>query len=138
MASLKGSTDIFIGGKNRQMKFDFNALIGLEEITGKPITDIFSEEELKLGTVRAAIFCGLRTFDKRLSIEQVGDWLFEEKEEFENYATLLVQALADSMQGMGPIKAEDEDPNAEAGAEATPATKVSTGRSSKKPRRKPV
>lgn len=136
MASLKGATDIFIGGKNRQMKFDFNALIELEEITGNPITDIFSEEKLKLGTVRAAIFCGLRTFDKRLNIEQVGDWLFEDKDQFENYAMLLVESLGASMKGMDSSEAGDEDPNAEAGAETTPATKASTGRSSKKQRRK--
>jgi hypothetical protein len=71
-----------IGGKERVVKFDLNAIIELEELTGVDITNKETHKDFtKVKTLRALAFVGLKWGAKSekqevdFTIEDVGGWL---------------------------------------------------------------
>ena len=117
----KGAVDIRIGGENRQMKFDMNALCNLEDVLKKPVSEIFDSGNLGLSAVRAGIYCGLLTYNKRVTLEQVGTWMSDDMDQFDTYVAALGEALTHAVGGISPPAGPEG--NAEAGAtiSATPA-----------------
>ena len=65
---------INLGGKERELIFDLNAMATYEEVTGKNILKL---DMNKLGArdIRALLFACLQSGDRNLTIEQVGAWI---------------------------------------------------------------
>ncbi len=61
--------------KARNIKFNYNALIKLEEDFGIDINKM--DKEMKLSDVRKLLYCGLLHEDESLTLEQVGDIIDE-------------------------------------------------------------
>ena len=76
MANKKrGEVAVEIGGESRILRLDFNALCLLEEISGKPATEVFSEKNVGLKTIRDALYVGFVSRDRKLTREAVGRWV---------------------------------------------------------------
>lgn|GEM_PF-1442663 len=72
--------ELEIGGKERLLRFDFNAVCDVEERTGKGIGAIFSESQVGFNTVRLLLWAGLKWKIPGLQPQQVGQWLQQEAE----------------------------------------------------------
>lgn len=60
--------------KERHMKFDLNALILAEKMTGKKMAEFGNEEGgIELDVIRALVYAGLKWEDKELTVETVGE-----------------------------------------------------------------
>ena len=66
------SYPIELGGKTRNIRYNFNALCDIEEATGKPITEISG-----LSSIRVLLWAGLRWEDRGLTAQRVGTWIEE-------------------------------------------------------------
>lgn len=65
---------IEFGGKLRTLKLGSNAIVILEEMFGKPFTQIM-QMDMGLRELRAILWAGLRHEDKELTPESVGDMM---------------------------------------------------------------
>lgn len=61
----------------REVRFDFNAIADIEEMAGKSIAVLLSEENLGFNTIRLLMWAGLKHDDEKLSKQQVGTMIFE-------------------------------------------------------------
>lgn len=73
----KQSIPIELGGKTRNLRYDFNALVALEDKLGVPISKI---GEVLTGSVsvknlRTLIWAGLIHEDRGLTQKKVGEWI---------------------------------------------------------------
>ena len=61
-------------GKDRELKYDINALADLEKALGYPITRI-SADPLLVGIVamRCIVWAGLKRGDRKMTVEKAGD-----------------------------------------------------------------
>lgn len=70
MADIKnGAVKIELGGKERCIKFTLYSLSMLEEV-GVKLTDL--GKEMSMGQVMKVLWAGLVTYDKTLTVEEVG------------------------------------------------------------------
>lgn len=76
----KRYVSVELGGVERKLRYDFNAIVELEEYFGKGIGAILNEEQVGFRVMRAMYWAGLKTYNRKLTIEQVGKWLQEEVE----------------------------------------------------------
>lgn len=62
-----------IEGTDHVLKFDFNALVAVEEVTGKPLPQVLASmgDNVSFLIVRALVWAGLRR--EGISLEQAGD-----------------------------------------------------------------
>lgn len=83
--------------RERHLKYGTNALIELEKITNKPITEIGAE--VSMADLRAMFYVGLKWEDKNLTLEETGDLLdiALEHDSFEGLAEKLSQALTGAL-----------------------------------------
>lgn len=106
---IKGSVDVRLGGANRILKFDFNAICELEAHFDKPAERIFDQERgVGLKEIRDTIYIGLLRFQPQVTPEMVGDWLETSAEagEFQHVSEKLGEALNNALGGM---RAEETD-----------------------------
>ena len=125
MANKKrGEVAVEIGGESRILKLDFNALCLLEEISGKPATEVFAEKNVGLKTIRDALFVGLVHRERRLTRETVGRWVQEaidsDPAALERLGTAIAEAVTAAL-GVEPAKGDATGP-----FEATPPASTST------------
>lgn len=59
----------------REVKYDFNAIADIEEVSGKGIGFLLREENMGINTIRLLIWAGLKHEDKKLTRSEVGDLL---------------------------------------------------------------
>lgn len=73
----KQSIPIELGGVTKHLRYDFNALVAMEEELGIPISDIgnMMAGSVKLKDLRSFIWAGLIHEDKSLVPSDVGEWL---------------------------------------------------------------
>jgi len=73
----KQSIPVELGGTTKHLRYDFNALVALEDQLGIPISDIgnMMAGSVKLGDLRSLIWAGLIHEDKSLTPADVGEWL---------------------------------------------------------------
>lgn len=71
----KRYVNVEIGGKGRQLRFDFNAVSDLEDYFGKGIGAILSEEQVGFKVLRGMYWAGLKWNNRGLTLPKVGDWL---------------------------------------------------------------
>lgn len=62
--------------KTRNLRYDVNSLVKIEELTGKPITTI-TTEDIGIKDIRSIIYAGLRWESKSLTLDKVGDLMSE-------------------------------------------------------------
>lgn len=75
---MKRYVEVELGGSTRRMRFDFNSIIDLEEYFGKGISAIMTDEQIGFRVMRAMYWAGLKSYHRRLNIEQVGKWIQSE------------------------------------------------------------
>ena len=81
--------------KVRHLKFNLNALITAESITGKKLSELSSEGgSFDLSFLRALLYAGLKWEDKELTLEDVGDLIDMDNLEF------VTEKLGEAMQGL--------------------------------------
>lgn len=68
---MANNTTLVEMDKARNLKYDFNTLIDLEDDFNKPIAEITGE--MKMKDVRKMLFHGLKWEDKKLTEEQTGN-----------------------------------------------------------------
>lgn len=114
--ATKRFVNVEIGGENRQLKFDFNAVADLEDFFGKGIGSIMSEEQVGFRTIRAMYWAGLKWRNRKLTVNQVGHWLQDEIENGTDFEELF-QPVIEAMQAAGLLGTDDEsdDANSEEG-----------------------
>lgn len=105
---IRGCVPIEIGGEDRTLKFDFNALAMLEERLNMPISKIFSEEYMGIRAIREALYVGLVHADRRLTPQRVGNMM--EPDKFDYYAEKIVEALTGAL---GVDEEGEEEPKEE-------------------------
>lgn len=92
-------------GKERHLRYDFNALIAIEETLGIPIDSlesVLTGPMRKLSMIRGILWAGLVHEDKALTQEDVGALL--DLSNMEKMATAIVAAVGDSLSGDGEPK----------------------------------
>lgn len=81
MSNLVTYERIELGGKEFLLKFDYNAACDLEDIFGKGIAGILTEEQVGFKLVRAFYWAGLKWKEKGLTLDRVGYMLGKEIQE---------------------------------------------------------
>ena len=66
------SYPVELGGKTRNIRYDFNALCDLEEVTGKSVSELTG-----LSSIRALLWAGLKWETKGITTQVVGMWIEE-------------------------------------------------------------
>lgn len=92
----KRYVNVELGGRSRQLRFDFNAVADLEDHFGKGIRAILSEEQVGFKVLRGMYWAGLKWNNRGLTLPRVGDWLQEKLEagtELEELFQPVVKAL---------------------------------------------
>lgn len=78
--------------KERTLKYNLNALICAEEITGKKLASLGEDANgFDLSFLRGMLFAGLKHEDKELTLEQVGDMI--DMENMEDVTNKLGEAM---------------------------------------------
>ncbi len=112
MNPRRGEIEINIGGEDRVLRLDFNAICSIETALGKPIGQIFNETGgVSMTALRQALFEALRSSDRRLNVESVGRWIDESPERLSEWAGALANALAAALNvRLDPKEKRNPDP----------------------------
>ena len=129
---MKGIVEIFLGDKNRMVKFDYNAICELENFFKKPAQEIF-DGQVGMGTIRGSLYIGLQKYHKGVTVEQVGDWLQEVMDEgrYTEVATSVGEAFALAL--TGPEFQQDDPKNPEPSIPGAKKGKKARKRSTSRP-----
>lgn len=113
-----GTETVVLGGKEKRLRYDFNAISDIEVHFGKGISAIFNEEQIGFNTIRVFYWGGLKWKDPGLTIERTGNLLFEkfqeydgEEEAFEALMKPIFKALNKSGLMKGLPEMEDDEKN---------------------------
>jgi len=90
---------INFAGKEREIKFDFNAICAMEEIAGKPLQEIMSKGNTGFNTIRMMLWAGLRHENKMMTMDRVGEMiqgLLESGKKLEDVMIKVMEALEKS------------------------------------------
>lgn len=101
---------IELGGKERQLKYDFNALADFEDLMGMGVSAAFQGGQAGFRSIRALFWAGLRHKEKGLTLERVGTMLSKELEKgttMEDLMGYIEKAMEAS--GMNPKPEDDEE-----------------------------
>jgi len=99
-----------LDGKERVLRFDFNAMSDFEDLMGMGVGTAFSNGQVGFRTIRALYWAGLRSKDKGLTLERTGQMLQREMEagtEFEALMDSIQEAIEAS--GLMPKSKEEND-----------------------------
>ena len=109
--SSRGETTVTIGGRERVVRFRTNQIAQLEDLAGKGIMKLMSEDSIGIKLLRDALFVGLLHEEKKLTPNKVGNWLDEYDGDLSDLLGSVFEALAASMPGASLliIDAEDEE-----------------------------
>lgn len=97
------SYPVELGGKTRNIRYNFNALCDVEEATGKSISEISG-----LSSIRVLLWAGLRWEDKGLTAQRVGVWIEEHLNDGGDMQDL-VDAAMKALNSTGIMKKAKED-----------------------------
>ena len=112
-------TTIELGGQTRQLRFDLNALVELEERLKINIGEIQSVAA-SARTIRAMIWTGLLHADATLTEQQVGAWITGE-----NFVLVTQRAMEALAQAFGSVNGGP--PKARRRKDAMPSMETFTG-----------
>jgi hypothetical protein len=108
----RGYVDIQLD-KARRLCFDFNAICELEDVMGKPVTQL-QENNVGFKEIRALLWAGLLHEDRDLTIEEAGA-LIDEAESVQYVTEKVVEAFT---LGLG-LREGDEKGKTRKGARAS-------------------
>lgn len=102
-----------LDGKERTLKYDFNAMSDFEELMGMGVGAAFQGGQVGFRTIRALYWAGLRHKEKGLTLERTGKMLSNEVSNGRNLEELMEYVeKAIEASGLMPKGAEeDEDSN---------------------------
>ena len=86
-----------LNGKEYMIRYTFNSMCKMEELTGKGIGEIFKTEASGLNTIRLLVWGGISKC--KMSINEVGEEIeagLEKGEKLEDYSTECSEKLASS------------------------------------------
>ena len=67
------TSEIELAGKNRRIKFDYNALADLEKEAGAGIAKLFTDEaNIGFNTIRLLVWSGLKHEERGLTLNRAG------------------------------------------------------------------
>ena len=96
-----------LGGKQRKLRYDFNAMSDFEQVTGQSLFNAM--QNMGIGTIRALYWAGLKHQDKGLTLDRTGKMIskamMEDGLSLENLMNPAVEALVQS--GILPKEALD-------------------------------
>jgi hypothetical protein len=107
----KAYVEVELGGENKLLKYDFNAVADIEEYFGKGIGAIMTEENLGFRAIRALYWAGLKWKDRGLTMERVGHLIGKELQEGRSFQELILP-IGKALQAsklIGKKQADDED-----------------------------
>ena len=64
---------INFAGKEKEIRFDFNAICAIEEISGKPLQEVMTRGNAGFNTIRMLLWAGLRHDNKLITMEKAGE-----------------------------------------------------------------
>ena len=73
MNSIKKGVEITIGDKTYLMRFNTNACVNFEEVSGKTLFQVMDGTMPGIKVIRALLWAGLNNGVQKYSLEQVGD-----------------------------------------------------------------
>lgn len=128
MNTERGEALIIINGKEKLLKFTFDAICVLLDMRDMSILDFNDPEKLtryvsKPGFVRDAIYCGLRWADPTMGSSQAANELTFD--EYPQYMKAVMIGISTAMQGMDALKKMEEM------EQAVKSPKSGTGENSK-------
>lgn len=83
--------------KKRNLRFSMNALCEIEDLIGKPMSQL--NDEMSIKDLRSFLWCGLKHEDKDLTMEEVGEMI--ELTDLGYVAGILRKALEKAMHKNG-------------------------------------
>lgn len=107
----KGEVEIQLGKRKVDLKFGFNAIAELEDLTGKSITELSDYTNIGFKFLRSAVYCGAKhNFKAQVTPEQIGEWLDESINDFKEMQELtqkVMQALQFALTGGEELDEDD-------------------------------
>jgi O-phosphoseryl-tRNA(Cys) synthetase len=103
------------GDKEKQLRFDFNAMADLEQHFGKGIAGIFNEEQIGFNTIRCFYWAGMKWKDRGLTVERTGKMLMKKVDEDGSDIEELMKPILEALQAsglMGDMNAEEDEEEA--------------------------
>lgn len=101
------SVIVHLGGKQRKLRYDFNAMSDFEQVTGQSLFNAM--QNMGIGTIRALYWAGLKHQDKGLTLDRTGKMISKAMTEdglgLEDLMNPAVEALVQS--GILPKEALD-------------------------------
>lgn len=107
--STRGETTVTIGGRERVVRFRTNQIAQLEDLTGKGIMKLMTEDSIGIRLLRDALFVGLLHDERKLTPTKVGNWLDDYDGDLAELITTVFEALASSMPGAASLTVDEED-----------------------------
>lgn len=87
-----------IQDKEYLLKYDVNALVKLEDLTGKTLEEILNES-IGFSILRQLLFVGLSKYHKEINLEESGDLIQEflnQGQEIQELSTVLMKSFEES------------------------------------------
>tara|TARA_R110000824_G_scaffold31342_5_gene102133 strand:- start:1384 stop:1743 length:360 start_codon:yes stop_codon:yes gene_type:complete len=107
--SSRGETTVTIGGRERVVRFRTNQIAQLEDLAGKGIMKLMSEDAIGIGLLRDALFVGLLHDERKLTPTKVGNWLDDFDGDLAELITSVFEALAGSMPGAANLLVDEDE-----------------------------
>ena len=108
-AKQDGTITMNLGGEDREFRMDLNAMATFEDLTGKSLLNANHSNDMTAKDIRAMLFCGLKSQNSKLTIEEVGSWLHIGN--MNEVADILIKAIGEaSPEASGESGGGDGDP----------------------------
>ena len=105
--------NVEIAGKQKQLRFDFNAMVAFEELMGYGLYMALQDGQIGFRTIRAFYWAGLRWKDKGLTPDRVGMMLSDEIADGKDLLELM-DPINEALEASGVLGNMDEDDEDEA------------------------
>lgn len=108
------SKEFEVNGKTKRLKYDFNAIADVEELSGVGMAKLFSDEMVGFNTIRLLIWAGLKHEERGITTQRAGmiiKDMMESGYELDTIMELIMEALTKS--GIFPkdtVEQSDENP----------------------------
>lgn len=93
------SKEFEVGGKTKRLKYDFNAIADVEELSGMGMSKLFSEDMVGFHTIRLLIWAGLKHEERGITTQRAGmiiKDMITDGYELESIMELIMDALMKS------------------------------------------
>ena len=103
---------IELGGKNRVIRYDYNALSDLEQAGGASISSLFSDQDnLGFNFIRLIIWAGLKHAEPGLTVQRAGGFIQRYIDEGGDLG-ILTKTFLEALQKSSAFGKSDDEKNA--------------------------